>query len=269
MRSLLRGCRCTIAQASCVYLKRRWLPSFSLGCFASRTSPDRATLSLSVHSSRQISASRLADAIANCTMSPIGITERRSRARKNSASLINSSGVGRRVRFLDFPMSRNSRHAFRASSTQRGSTGRARTLFAARSTTPIHVRSLATVAGPAPPARRARTWSTNMGVVRRRALLSPIGCRSRNSRWVCLLRCHFEIVSNESIYQRMSSASDGAPCVTRINAVGSSSATSRARAHFSAADRNSKVFDSRWTMTPFFLIRILARVPDPGTPHTS
>ena len=166
--------------------------------------------------------------------------------------------VGRRVRFLDFPTSRNSRHAFRASSTQRGSTGRARTLFAARSTTPIHVRSFATVAGPAPPARRARTWSTNMGVVSSRALLSPIGCRSKNSRCVCLLRCHFEIVSNVSIYQRMSSDSDGAPCVIRINAIGSSSATSRARAHFSAADRNSKVFDSRWTTTPFFLIRILA-----------
>lgn len=173
-------------------------------------------------------------------MSPIGIIERRSRHR-------------------------NSRQALRASSTRRGSTGRARTLFAARSTTPIHVRSFATVAGPAPPARRARTWSTSMGVVSSRALLSPIGCRSRNSRWVCLLRCHFEIVSNVSIYQRMSSARDGAPCLTRINVVGSSRATSRALAHFSAALRNSKVFDSRWTMTTFFLIRLLAvyRTPEP------
>ena len=54
-----------------------------------------------------------------------------------------------------------------------------------------------------------------------------------------------------------------------MSAVGFSKSTSRARAYFSAADRNSKVFDFRWTMTPFFLIRILAVYRTPGPTHTS
>jgi hypothetical protein len=68
-------------------------------------------------------------------------------------------------------------------------------------------------------------------------VLCPIGCRSRNSRWVCLLRCHLETDSNESMYQRISSASVGAPCWARTRVVGFSSSTSRFLAQVAAAAR--------------------------------
>ena len=132
MYSLVLGCRWMIAQASAVHLNRRWLPSFSRGCLASRTIPLHDCSSRSAHSMRVISASRRADSMANSRMSHIGISDRWSRRAKKSNSASSSCAVGRRSRFRDFLISRNSLQAVRASWTISGLTGISLTLFAWR-----------------------------------------------------------------------------------------------------------------------------------------
>ena len=111
MCSLVLGCAVTSAQASGVYLNRRWFPSLAVGCLASLTMPVRVALSLSRHSRRQISDSRRAEAIAKSTMAAMGIVARRSRRLKCSRSRSSSSAVGRRVRFRGLPTRRSSRCA--------------------------------------------------------------------------------------------------------------------------------------------------------------
>lgn len=107
---------------------------------------------------------------------------RRSRPLKCSRSRTSSSAVGRRVRFLGLPIGRSSPQAERACWTISGLTGSSRTLLAALRTTPIQIRSLITVAGPAPSARRDCTCRIRSADVRVSALVLPSACRSRNSR---------------------------------------------------------------------------------------
>lgn len=158
-------------------------------------------------------------------------------------------------------MSRSSRQAFLASSTISGFTSTPFTLLAARSTTAIHVRSFPTVAGPAPLARRDRAWSMSVPDVRLRTSDLPMGCFSRNSSWHCFVRCHFDTLRNESMYQRIKLASVMSPSCALTRAVGSSSSTSRALAHFSAAARREKVLDSRWTSFLPLCKRMVAMYP--------
>jgi hypothetical protein len=81
--------------------------------------------------------------------------------------------------------------------------------LAARSTQPIQVRSLLAVAAATPLARRARIWSTNVVVLRARALIFPMPSRSRYSGVVCLVRLQGVKLRKESLYQRINAARDG------------------------------------------------------------
>jgi len=96
-----------------------------------------------------------------------------------------------------------------------GLTGISLTLLAARSTTPIQIKSFITVAGPAPVARCARAWLMSAATVRPSALVLPSAWRSRNRRWLCLLLCLLEIGTKVSMYQRMRSARTMGACLLR------------------------------------------------------
>jgi hypothetical protein len=67
------------------------------------------------------------------------------------------------------------------------------------------------------------------------ALSFPIECFSRNWSCACFVLCHFEMCWKLSMYQGTSAASESSPSWARSSAPGSSSSTSRALAHFSAA----------------------------------
>jgi len=60
------------------------------------------------------------------------------------------------------------------------------------------------------------------------------------------------------MYHRMSELSERSPCCAFVRAAGSSSATSRLFAHFSAAERCANVFVSRWMSCLPFRIRAIA-----------
>ncbi len=117
--------------------------------------------------------------MANSIIASMGIVARRSRLVKCSRSRLSSSAVRRRVRFLGLAIRRNSRPVLRACCTISGTTGSSLTLFAARRTTPIQIRSLSTVAGPAPSARRDCTCRMRSADVRVSTSILPRECLSR------------------------------------------------------------------------------------------
>ena len=147
------GCLSTMATACSG--RNTNVSRLSLGCFMSLTQIPPPCMSLRL--SAVISSCRRVENKAKPMISTMGILPRRC-LRKKATRRANSSCVGRRVRSLDFPITRSLRARYAASSSACELTGTPLSIRADLKAFESQITSLSTVAGRAVFAR-SRKWA--------------------------------------------------------------------------------------------------------------